>query len=288
MAVIVLRGLRKVFPATAGRPPTVALDGLDLDVADGEFVTVVGPSGCGKTTLLHLVAGFESPTEGSIEVDGAPVHGPGADRAVVFQQPALYPWLSVWDNIAFGLTLRHGRRGVDRAAVQRMIDTMGLHGFERHAPYELSGGMQQRTAIARALVLSPRILLMDEPFGALDAQTRADMQAFLLALWRRVRPTVLFVTHDVEEAVLLADRCLIMTARPARLAGELRIALPRPRTYSLVLDPQFTAYKREILSILRPAAPDDPAAAAGPAPPAAPEVDQGLVPGDRSRAPARS
>lgn len=267
--MIVLRALTKTFPGKAGRPPTTAIEGLDLTVADGAFVTIVGPSGCGKSTLLHLMAGLEQPTSGEVRVDGVPVRGPGADRAVVFQQPGLYPWLDVWENIAFGLRLRHGRaqRAADDAAVRQIIDVVGLTGFEHHAPYELSGGMQQRVAIARALVLSPRTLLMDEPFGALDAQTRAELQAFLLALWRRVRPTVVFVTHDVEEAVLLADRCLVMTARPARLAADLSIALPRPRSYGMVLDPRFTAYKAEILRILRPdAASGPPQAAEGPRP----------------------
>ena len=267
--MIEVQGVSKVFPGERSRPSTVAIEHLDLQIEDGQFVTVVGPSGCGKTTLLHLVAGFESPSGGTIRVDGVPVTGPGADRAVVFQQPALYPWLSVWDNIAFGLALKHGRRGLDRGAVQSIVETMGLQGFERHTPYELSGGMQQRVAIARALVVSPRILLMDEPFGALDAQTRTDMQAFLLALWRQVRPTVLFVTHDIEEALLLGDRCLVMTARPARLARDLRIELPRPRHYGMVLDPRFTQQKRTVLEILRPDT-DGPLAAAGAEPAATP------------------
>lgn len=250
--MIEIRELGKVFPGRGGKPPTTALEGVDTQIGEGEFVTVVGPSGCGKTTLLQVLAGFEQPTSGGVLLEGNPVRGPGSDRAVVFQQPSLYPWMTVWDNIAFGLTLKHGRRGVDRAAVAEIIEIMGLSGFERHAPYELSGGMQQRVAIARALVVHPRILLMDEPFGALDAQTRGDMQAFLLSLWRRIRPTVLFITHDIEEAVLLGDRVLVMTPRPGRVARELQVELPRPREYGMVLSPRFNEYKREVLAILRP------------------------------------
>ncbi len=251
--MIEVHALRKVYPGRRGKPPTVALEGLETHVADGEFVTVVGPSGCGKTTLLNLVAGFEKPDAGAILLDGAEVHGPGADRAVVFQQPSLYPWLSVRQNIAFGLRLRGARPGEDER-VRRIIGIMGLDGFEHHAPYELSGGMQQRVAIARALIMEPAMLLMDEPFGALDAQTRSEMQAFLLSLWRKVRPTVLFITHDVEEAVLLGDRILVLTPRPGRLALELPVGLPRPRHYDMILTPEFTRHKREVLKILRPEA----------------------------------
>ncbi len=259
--MIEVHALRKVYPGRGGKPPTFALEGLETHVDDGEFVTVVGPSGCGKTTLLNLVAGFEQPDAGAILLDGAEVHGPGADRAVVFQQPALYPWLSVWQNIAFGLRLRGVRPG-DDAKVRYIIGIMGLAGFERHAPYELSGGMQQRVAIARALIMEPKMLLMDEPFGALDAQTRSEMQAFLLSLWRKVRPTVLFITHDVEEAVLLGDRILVLTPRPGRLALELSVELPRPRHYDMILTPEFTRYKRDVLKVLRPEAMEE--AAAGP------------------------
>lgn len=249
--MIEIQHLRKVYPGRRGKPPTVALEDLDARVHDGELVTVVGPSGCGKTTLLNLVAGFETPDAGVVLLDGARVTGPGADRAVVFQQPSLYPWLTVWQNIAFGLRLRGGRPE-DAARIARIIGIMGLEGFERHASYELSGGMQQRVAIARALIMEPKMLLMDEPFGALDAQTRSEMQAFLLSLWRKVRPTVLFITHDVEEAVLLGDRILVLTPRPGRLALELDVTLPRPRHYDMILTPEFATYKRDVLKVLRP------------------------------------
>ncbi len=250
--MIQIEGVRKVFPGRAGNPPTVALEEMHTQIEDGQFITVVGPSGCGKTTLLNIIAGFEAPTVGTVLVDGQPVTGAGADRAVVFQQASLYPWLNVRDNVAFGLTLKHGRRSVDQGRVDEMLEIMGLAQFSRHAPYELSGGMQQRVAIARALVVQPKILLMDEPFGALDAQTRGDMQSFLLQLWRRLRPTVLFITHDVEEAILLGDRVLVMTPRPGRLAEEVVVTLDRPREYAMVLTDAFTLHKRQILRVLRP------------------------------------
>jgi len=252
--MITLDAVCKVFPGHRGAPPTTALEAVSTTVRDGEFVTVVGPSGCGKTTLLHLVAGFEQPSGGRILRDGEPIRAPGRDRAVVFQRAALFPWLTVEQNVAFGLTLRYGPRGVDRRRVQEMIEIMGLSGFERHPSYQLSGGMQQRVAIARALITEPDVLLMDEPFGALDAQTRTEMQAFLLQLWRRIHPTVLFITHDVEEAVLLADRVLIMSPRPGRIVRELRVDLPRPREWRMVLTEEFLRYKRQVLGVLRPAA----------------------------------
>jgi NitT/TauT family transport system ATP-binding protein len=235
-----------------GGPVTTALKHVSLTVGDGEFVAVVGPSGSGKTTLLHLVAGFERPTAGRILVDGRPVVGPGRDRVVVFQNPALYPWLNVADNIGLGLDVA-GRNPERNLRVAQWIARTGLTGFERHRPYQLSGGMQQRVAIARALILEPPILLMDEPFGALDAQTRADMQELLLGLFRRTRPTVLFVTHDVEEAVLLADRVVVMSPRPGTVTAELPVPLPRPRHFRMTTDSAFQDLRRRILEVLRPA-----------------------------------
>lgn len=250
--MIAVDDVHMVYPGGRGRPRVPALQGVDLRVADGEFVSVVGPSGCGKSTLLHLVAGFERPTEGSIQVGGQIVKGPGADRTVVFQQPGLYPWLSVGDNIGFGLRI-HGLRGGEyERRVRDYLAIMGLEGFARHRPYELSGGMRQRVAIARALITQPETMLMDEPFGALDAQTRNEMQRFLLQLWRTLRPTVLFVTHDVEESILLGDRVVVMTARPGRVALDLRVPFSRPREWDLVLTPEFVEAKRQVLSVLRP------------------------------------
>ncbi|MCL6561520.1 MAG: ABC transporter ATP-binding protein [Firmicutes bacterium] len=251
--MIVVENLYKTYPPQKrGMVATTALQQVSMTIRDGEFVCIVGPSGCGKTTLLHMVAGFESPSGGRILLDGQEIQGPGADRAVVFQQAALYPWLSVYDNIAFGLKLKNLPRSQYDAKVRQFLKIMGLEGFERHAPYHLSGGMQQRAAIARALITQPKILLMDEPFGALDAQTRNDMQRFLLELWQELRPTVLFITHDVEEAVLLGDRVIVMTARPGRIARDFEVPFPRPRAWELSLTPEFVAFKREVLSVLRP------------------------------------
>jgi NitT/TauT family transport system ATP-binding protein len=239
----------KSYPARRHAAAVTALERLSLEIRDQEFVVAVGPSGCGKTTLLNLLAGFEAPTSGKITFDGKELPRPNAERAVVFQQATLYPWLNVRDNIALGLKLKNAR---DQERVDYFIDVMGLRGFEKHPPYQLSGGMQQRVAIARALIVSPKILLMDEPFGALDAQTRNDMQSFLLDLWQTVQSTVFFITHDVEEAILLADRVIVMSARPGRIAAEFPITLPRPRTWDLVLSEEFLALKREVLGVLRP------------------------------------
>ena len=222
-----------------------------MTIDDHEFVSACGPSGCGKTTLLNLVAGFEPPTSGRILVEGKEVKAPGPDRAVVFQQPSLYPWFSVRDNVSFGLRLRDGRH-VDWERVQYFIDVVGLKGFERHPPYELSGGMKQRVAIARALIVEPKILLMDEPFGALDAQTRNDMQQFLLHLWENLKMTVLFITHDVEEAILLSNRVMVMTPRPGKVAAVIEVSLPHPRSWDMVLTDEFLDIKRQVLDILRP------------------------------------
>lgn len=226
---------------------TRALDDISLTVEDGEFVTVLGASGCGKSTLLNLIAGLDTPTRGRITLDGTPIARPGPDRVVVFQQPGLYPWLNLRDNIAFGLSMR-GR--VDWKQVDETIGIMGLEGFESHPPHQLSGGMQQRVAIARALVMHPRVLLMDEPFAALDAQTRHRMQRFLLDLRRRIGATIVFITHDIEEAILLGDRLAIMRTHPGRIAAIHPIPLPHPRTLDTTLDPDFLALKRTAMEIL--------------------------------------
>jgi NitT/TauT family transport system ATP-binding protein len=227
---------------------TPALDNVSLTVEDGTFVTILGASGCGKSTLLALVAGLEAPSRGSITLDGKPIERPGPDRVVVFQKPGLYPWLSLRNNIAFGLRMRGG--AIAWEEVDRLIELIGLKGFESHRPYELSGGMQQRVAIARALIMRPRVLLMDEPFGALDAQTRENMQQFLLSLWERIRATVVFVTHDIEEAIMLGDRLVVMSARPGRIALDERVELPRPRDWDMTADPGFLDLKRAARRIL--------------------------------------
>ncbi len=251
--MIELKTLTKFYPPTKrGSPPVLAVDHMNMAMDDGEFLCIVGPSGCGKTTILNMLAGFERPSQGQIVLCGNLVDKPGPERVVVFQQPSLFPWMSVFDNIALGLTLQEGKRPQHAQKINAIIDTVGLKGFEKHFPYQLSGGMQQRAAIARALITEPEILLMDEPFGALDAQTRTEMQRFLLSLWERLRPTVLFITHDVEEAIILADRVVVMTPRPGKIASDISIDLGRPRQWDVSLSPEFLRYKKTVLNILRP------------------------------------
>lgn len=248
---IELNEVHQVF--SHGDKAVTALEEVNLKIGAREFVTIVGPSGCGKTTLLNLVAGFERPTSGTTSVNGKVVRAPSADRAVVFQEAALYPWLTVRENIALGLRFRNGRRA-DMSKVDRLISAVGLDGFSEHPPYQLSGGMAQRVAIARALVTEPEVLLMDEPFGALDAQTRAAMQIFVTQLWDNIQATVLFVTHDIDEAIILADRVIVMAPRPGRVVGDLRVALPRPRSRGVSVTPEYMQLRREILMHIDPAA----------------------------------
>ena len=233
----------------AGR--IVALDDVSFTVAAGEFVCLLGPSGCGKSTLLSAVAGHLPPAAGSIHLDGHLVAGPDPERGLVFQQSSLFPWRTVLQNVAFGLKMR----GVPRAERLRQagafLRRVGLGGFERHYPAQLSGGMQQRAEIARVLITRPRVVLMDEPFGALDAQTRVMMQELLLELWAQVRTTVVFVTHDIDEALFLADRIVVLSARPGRINEIITVDLPRPRTPGLTTDPAFIRLKRGCLDLVR-------------------------------------
>ena len=229
----------------------VAVDSLDLTVRDKEFVCIVGPSGCGKSTLLRIIAGLTRPTTGEVVLDGMQVSGPGADRGMVFQSYTLFPWLTVEGNVEFGPRLRGQPPELCTRIAKRYIDLVGLSGFEHSYPKELSGGMMQRAAIARALANDPEILLMDEPFGALDAQTRTLMQELLLSVWEQTHKTVLFVTHDIEEAVLLADRVYVMTARPGRIKREIQVALPRPRTVEVFDSEEFLHLRREVHQSIR-------------------------------------
>jgi ABC-type nitrate/sulfonate/bicarbonate transport system ATPase subunit len=233
----------------AGGAAVPALEGVCLDVAPGEIVSLVGTSGCGKSTLLNVLAGFEAPTAGRVLLDGSEITGPGADRGVVFQSDNLFGWLTVRGNVEFPLRLAVNRaaRAELAARVDELIEWVGLGDFRDAYPKELSGGMRQRAAIARALVSRPRILLMDEPFGALDAQTRENMQRLLLDVAAASRATILFVTHDVEEAVYLGDRVVVMKARPGRIVSERAVDLARPRAPELKVDPAFTRIRREIL-----------------------------------------
>ncbi len=226
---IVVRGLRKHFIDISRQEQIVALDGVDLEIGDDEFLTILGPSGCGKTTLLNIIAGFDQATGGDVHLDGEAILKPGPDRGVVFQEYALFPWLTVEQNIEFGLRERRVAKAQRRARVRDQIASVGLSGFERRYPQELSGGMRQRVAIARALVNDPKILLLDEPFAALDAQTRTMMQQELLRVWSAARRTAIFITHNIEEAILLGDRVVVMTARPGRIKEIVSVNLPRPR-----------------------------------------------------------
>jgi NitT/TauT family transport system ATP-binding protein len=244
---IVMRGLRKRFLDIARQEEVIALDGIDLEIGDDEFLTVLGPSGCGKTTLLNIVASFETATGGEVRVDGEPVRKPGPDRGVVFQEYALFPWLTVQQNVEFGLRERGTPRSERKERVRLQIASVGLSGFERRYPHELSGGMRQRVALARVLVNDPKILLMDEPFAALDAQTRSMMQQELLGVWSAERRTAIFITHNIEEAILLGDRVVVMTARPGRIKEIVAIELPRPRD---VTSAEFNEIRRRIGALL--------------------------------------
>jgi ABC-type nitrate/sulfonate/bicarbonate transport system ATPase subunit len=235
------------FPGQRGRPAQRAVDDLHLEVPNREFLCLLGPSGCGKSTALNVLAGFLPPTEGAMLVDGIPVTAPHPDRGVVFQDANIFPWLTVEKNVGFGPSLRGERGPALKARVGDLIGKVGLTGFEQHLPLELSGGMRQRVGLARTLINDPSVLLMDEPFGALDAQTRIIMQELLLDLWERDRKTVLFVTHDIDEALLLGDRVVVMSARPGRVKEVLDVDLPRPRTYELTSDPRFAEMRRHLL-----------------------------------------
>ena len=226
--------------------PFKALDQVSLDIADGEFVTVVGPSGCGKSTLMNAAAGLIEPTSGRVLVDGKPVHGPGPERGVIFQQYALFPWLTVRQNIAFGLEIAKVPSTERQRIVDRCIQLVGLTPFADALPKMLSGGMKQRCAIARAYAVNPAILLMDEPFGALDALTRVTMQDQLLDTWAKDTRTVVFITHDVEEAVYLANRVIVMAARPGRIHRVIPVELPYPRTEAMRLSPEFMRIRNQV------------------------------------------
>ena len=244
-------GVGRTFPGVRGGAPTVALTPVSLTVADNDFITILGPSGCGKSTLLRIVAGLDEPTVGRVLLDGVPVAGPGADRGMVFQSYTLFPWLTVAENIAFGLREKGMPKARQQEIVAAYVERVGLRGFENHWPKQLSGGMQQRTAIARALANDPAILLLDEPFGALDNQTRALMQELLLGIWEREKKTVLFVTHDIEEAIFIASRCLVMSARPGRIKADVAIDLPYPRHYTLKTSPEFSNLKARLTEEIR-------------------------------------
>jgi ABC-type nitrate/sulfonate/bicarbonate transport system ATPase subunit len=238
MSKLAIEGVSKNFSQTK------ALERIELAIADNDFLCILGPSGCGKSTLLRIVAGLETPSTGRVLLDGQAVERPGPDRGMVFQSYTLFPWLTVRQNVLFGARARE-------SVADDLILRVGLKGFENHYPKQLSGGMQQRTALARALANDPKILLLDEPFGALDNQTRALMQELLLGVWEADRKTVLFVTHDIEEAIFMANRVAVMSARPGHIKSIVPIALPHPRHYTMKTTPEFSRYKAELTEEIR-------------------------------------
>jgi ABC-type nitrate/sulfonate/bicarbonate transport system ATPase subunit len=243
--ILTVRGVERRFDTT------LALQATNLDVAENDFITILGPSGCGKSTLLRIVAGLDTQTAGEVLLDGQRIDSPGADRGMVFQSYTLFPWLTVLDNVCFGLAERGLPRAQQLDIAHGFLAKVGLKGFDKHYPKQLSGGMQQRTAIARALANSPRMLLMDEPFGALDHQTRELMQELLLGIWEEQRKTVIFVTHDIDEAVFMGSRVLVMSARPGRIKLDREVAIPHPRHYSIKTTPVFSELKAELTEQVR-------------------------------------
>ena len=236
--------VKKIFNARGNE--VVALNGVDLEIKENEFVCVVGPSGCGKSTLLNIIAGLDVPSSGSVLLDDEEIDGPGPERGVVFQQYALFPWLTVEKNIAFGLKLRGMKKEEIKKETAKYLEIVGLTNFAKSYPKELSGGMRQRVAIARAYAVNPKVLLMDEPFGALDAQTRTQLQSELLQTWEKEQKTCFFITHDVEEAIILAERVVIMSARPGRIKEVVNIDIPYPRTQETKMSPAFLELKNYI------------------------------------------
>ena len=229
----------------------LAIDEIDLKIKNKEFATILGPSGCGKSTLLRIVAGLIKPTKGIVRLDGNVITRPGQDRGMVFQSYTLFPWLTVTENIQFGLEISGMPKTKQERIAQEFVEKVGLKGFEKTYPRGLSGGMKQRVAIARALANNPAILLLDEPFGALDAQTRALMQELLTQIWEELHKTILFVTHDVDEAIFLSDRVFIMTARPGKIKAEIDISLERPRNYEIKATESFLNLKKQALALIR-------------------------------------
>jgi ABC-type nitrate/sulfonate/bicarbonate transport system ATPase subunit len=248
--ILSAKNIWKVYHAS--RPEQViAIHDLDISVGENEFVSIIGPSGCGKSTFLLMAAGLDESSAGELLFDGKQVEGPSERRGMVFQSYTLYPWLTVTENIRFALQKSRLDAGGQKSLVEQFISMVGLKGFENAYPNQLSGGMRQRAAIARALVYRPQMLLMDEPFGALDAQTRRLMQELLLNVWETHRTTVLFVTHDIEEALLLSDRVYVMTARPGTIKAEVKVDLPRPRFVEMETSAEFLSLRRQLLGLIK-------------------------------------
>lgn len=247
-AHISFKGVSKRFPGARGNTgSTLALENFDLEITGSEIFSIIGPTGCGKSTALNLLAGFEQVSAGQVLVDQVPVNEPSMDRAVVFQHPSLFPWLNVLDNVTLGLKCRGVSKEVRDTKARILLSEVGLKGFEAHFPYQLSGGMQQRVQIARALIGEPRVLLMDEPFGALDYQTRLMMQDLLLELWSEFKPTIFFITHDVAEAIYISDHVIVMSGRPGKVQVSKHIHEPKPRGYAFLGTPEFTHLQAELI-----------------------------------------
>jgi len=238
--------LRNVFKTYGGDKSVAAIEDINLVIPEGQFTAILGPSGCGKSTLLNLIAGLEEATAGEVSVFGKPVTAPGPERAVVFQEATLFPWLNIFENIVFSARLKHLPIDQFKDLADELITAVGLEGFKLHMPDQLSGGMRQRVGIARALLMRPQVLLMDEPFGALDAQTRLQMQQLLTDVWERYKKTVVFITHDIDEAIFLADVIYVMSARPGRMVTELRVPLPRPRSVSMLTSDVFNKLRVKV------------------------------------------
>jgi NitT/TauT family transport system ATP-binding protein len=249
MPLIKARGISKTY-SNGKSSPTLALDDFNMDVERKEFVSIVGPSGCGKTTFLMMVAGLEQSTSGDLLLEGRLVHGPDPAHAIVFQEFLLFPWRTVWQNVEFGPEVRGFPKQKRKALVEKYVKLVGLEGFEKKYPHELSGGMKQKAAIARALSNEPKILLMDEPFASLDALTRETLQQELLRIWQQTEATVLFVTHSISEAVYLADRVVVLSQRPGRIRGVVKIDLSRPRESHVLTSSEFISYERKIRDLV--------------------------------------
>ena len=249
--ILEVKGLDKEFETPKGK--VTALKDINFRTHKREFVCVIGPSGCGKSTLIRILAGLETPSSGQMLLDGKEVHGPGPDRGMVFQGYTLFPWLTVRKNVMFGLQMSGHTREISEQEALQWIDLVGLSKFADSYPHQLSGGMKQRVAIARALANQPRILLMDEPFGALDAQTRAKMQSYLMEIWKNIDITVLFITHDLDEAIYLADRILVLKAHPGEVQELIEVPVPQPRSPDQLLSPEFLATKKRLEELIHPA-----------------------------------
>lgn len=250
-AKLEIRQVQKIFKGNRKKPDVLAVDKIDLSIQKNEFVTILGPSGCGKSTLLRIVGGLEEQSSGKVLLDQEELSGPSANRGMVFQAYSLFPWLTVEENIQFGLKNKKMPLQERKEISSHYIEIVGLKNFEHHYPKQLSGGMQQRVAIARALANDPEILLLDEPFGALDNQTRLIMQELLLSIWENAQKTILFITHDVEEAIFLGSRVLVMTSRPGKIKADIPIDLEHPRSYQMKTEPAFLAYKKQLTELIR-------------------------------------